>query len=75
MKTRLILLLALAGLMIASQAGAKSFDRGLGNPKKVYIQKGTVSVVDSRILALLGEARLTGGAGSTLYLDEFKLTY
>ncbi len=44
MKTKLFLLLALAGLMTTVPAGAKSFDRGLGNPKKVYIQKGTVSV-------------------------------
>ena len=30
---------------------------------------------NSKIFALFAEARFTGGSGSVLYLDEFKLLY
>jgi len=44
MKNSLLVVTVLAGLMTAMPAGARSFDRGLGNAKTVYIEKGTVAL-------------------------------
>ena len=71
MTKRMFLLLLLA-LCCAAGANAKKVDRGLGNPKSVYIPKGTVALggtVGYNRFNATGENSSTGGTLVSLVTD------